>query len=136
MLRKYSIFTASALLTLTGLFRGAGGISLLVRGNRLDTGIPLTASPLEVRLVAAGLLAVCALLIYASVRLVFRRTAVSRDICLVSLLLFLADGVLNGYLLFGHPLATGQTINIAAALLISLFLFLGIPAMKKPKIAS
>jgi hypothetical protein len=46
------------------------------------------------------------------------------------LILFLSDGLLNGYLLFGHPLNQGQRINFIAATLSGVLLLLGKPILK------
>ena len=45
--------------------------------------------------------------------------------CWISLGLFLVGGLINGFLLFGHPLGSGQLINWGVSFVIGLCLVLG-----------
>lgn len=130
-MKKYWLTFASVLMIVVGLIRGMGGITLLIQGDKTEQfGILPEASPLEVKTAAISLLVVCCLLVVSAVSLTIRRTVSNYTFCWISLLLFLAGGMINGFLLFGHPLAIGQLINWGISLLVGLFLVLGKEAIK------
>lgn len=124
-MKKYALTIASFLLVLTGLSRGMGGLGLLSEGARVDMTHTITASPAEIRIAAYSLLVVCLLLIVSGISLTVRRTRTNWIAGWVSLLLFLIGGVVNGVLLFGHPLLHGQLINIGICILTGFFLVWG-----------
>ncbi|MBK8883986.1 MAG: hypothetical protein IPN67_16885 [Bacteroidales bacterium] len=131
MKRKHLLVTASIFLILTGILRGIGGIALLIKGSQLATNITIIANVLQIRLVAIGLISLCALLIYAGINLLRKNTYRSWYFCFILLCLFLLGGALNGYILFGHPVDQGQTTNFLAVIIIGLLLILGRPALKE-----
>lgn len=110
------------LLILLGLARGAGGLVLGIQGpgvvdsSRSGTG---TAQALGLGLLAIGLLA-----IFAAAR-VLRDRPNALTFALAILLIFVLDGALNGYLLFGHPGNRGTIVNVLAALTIGVLLWTG-----------
>lgn len=124
-MKKYALTIASFLLVLTGLARGMGGLGLLSEGAAVDLTHPITASPAEIKIAAYSLLIVCLLLIVSGISLTVRRTRTNWIAGWISLFLFLAGGVVNGFLLFGHPLLHGQLINIAVSILTGFFLVWG-----------
>jgi len=128
MNRKYLLIIAAILVIIVGVLRIIGGVSLLIKGNQLDTTIPIIASEKQVYLVATGLILVGVLLVSASIGLLRNYSKMSWNICWIILLFFLLDGLLNGFLLFGRPLDQGQRINFLAFTIIGLFLFFGKPA--------
>ena len=110
-MKKYWLSFASVLMIIVGLLRGMGGVTLLTQGDKVNLGLPVTASPTELKIAAYGLIAVCLLLVISAVSLTIRRLVSNYAFCWASLLLFLASGLINGFLLFGHPLGSGQLIN-------------------------
>lgn len=135
-MKKYWLTVASFLMIIVGLLRGMGGATLLANGDKLQLEAPVTASAAELKIAAYSLLAVCCLLVVSAVCLTIRRSVKNYAFCWISLLLFLAGGMINGFLLFGHPLGTGQLINWGICLLTGLFLVLGKEAIKPKNIQS
>ncbi len=133
MREKYWLIITAFIMTLIGILRAIGGIALLTKGNHLDTVIPIIASDMQVYAVSVGLLIIGVLLVWASFNLIRKYSKKSWNICWIVLLLFLLGGLINGYVLFGKPLDQGQKINLTAAILAGLFLFLGKPALKVEK---
>ena len=131
MKRNVFLSFASILMLVIGLLRGFGGIALLLMGSGLETNMPVIANDVETKLVSIGLLFVCVLLIYSAINLLRKYTLMRWNLCFFSLLLFLSDGVLNGFLLFGHPIDQGQIINIVAVIIVSIFLLTGKPAINR-----
>jgi len=113
---------------LVGLLRSLGGVILFIKGANMHTDVPMIATSMQITIVAWGLVIVGLFLIFAAINLLRKITNKSWSSCWIALLLFLLDGVMNGFLLFGHPLDRGQMINVFATILISLFLILGRPA--------
>ena len=113
-----------------GLLRGVGGIVLFMNGNQLQIDAPIIATNFEINLIAVGLLLICVLLIIAAINLIITYSRKSWIYCWIVLILFLLDGLLNGYLLFGHPLDQGQRINFIAATVSGVLLLLGKPISK------
>ena len=107
-----------------GLLRGMGGVTLLTHGDKLDLGLPVTASPAELKIAAYSLIAVCLLLVISAVSLTIRKLVSNYAFCWASLGLFLVSGLVNGFL-FGHPLGSGQLINWGVSFVIGLCLVLG-----------
>lgn len=124
-MKKYWLTFASLLMIVVGLLRGMGGVTLLTNGDTLNLGLPVTASSVELKIAATSLLVVCCLLVISAVCLTIRRSSANYAFCWASLLLFLAGGLVNGILLFGHPLGSGQLINWGISFLIGLCLVLG-----------
>lgn len=129
MKRKILLIIASILMIVIGLLRGFGGIALFLKSSGLETNIPIIANDMQIKLVSSGLLLVCVLLIYSAINLLRKYSLKSWNLCIIALLLFLSGGVLNGFLLFGHPIDKGQVINIVAVIIVSIFLFTGKPAI-------
>lgn len=130
MKRKYWLVIAAFIMILIGLLRGIGGTTLLLKGNHVDTNIPIMATSLQIKLVAYGLLLICLLFIYGSISLIRKYSKRSWNYCWLVLFIFLLGGLLNGYLLYGKPLEQGQMINFISVFIVSAFLFLGKPALK------
>lgn len=124
-MKKHVLTIASFLMIIVGLLRGMGGLALLTDRENLDTGLPLTASPGEADAAAYSLLAVCFLLVLSGLLLTIRRVRFTWLLSWVSILLFLIGGAVNGFLLFGHPLSSGQGINLGICCVIGACLFIG-----------
>ncbi len=130
MKRKYRLIIASVLMIIAGLIKAFDGLALLIKGNQFDPDFAIIASEKQIIIAAFGLLTV-SLLLYASA-IYLMRTLTKRSYLFswIVLLLFILDGVTNGYLLFGQLLYSGQLLNIILFLLSGLFLFLGKSTLK------
>jgi hypothetical protein len=127
MKKKSFLIAASVVMILVGILRGLGGIVLLARGNNINTGHPVVASGARMRIVALGLLAVCLLLVFSAINVLRKPDKKSWNLCWTALIIFLTGGVINGYLLFGHPIDKGQLINLSAVIICIVLLYLGKP---------
>lgn len=130
-MKKYALTVASFLMIIVGLLRGMGGLALLGEGKNLDLGHPVIASPHEMDAAAYSLLVVCFLLILSGLALTVRRRRATWILSWVSVVLFLIGGAVNGFLLFGHPLGSGQLINLAISGVIGACLFIGKECIRK-----
>ncbi len=113
--RHWATTAAAILLILLGLARGAGGAVLALRGPEAVDSLRVTLP--TARLLGAGLIAVAALALVAAVALLRQKPGALR-FTLGVLLLFLLDGALNGWLLFGRPDDAGSLVNLGAAAII------------------
>lgn len=130
-MKKYALTIASFLMIIVGLLRGMGGLALLSDGKDLDLDYPVTASPQGLDAAAYSLLIVCLLLIFSGLALTIRRIRPIWLLSWISVLLFLIGGAVNGFLLFGHPLGSGQLINLAISCVIGACLFIGKERIRK-----
>lgn len=135
-MKKYWLTFASVLMIVIGLLRGMGGLTLLTSSEKPELDTPITGSPTELKMAAYSLLIVCFLLIISAVCITIRKSVRNYAFCWVSLLLFLAGGMLNGFLLFGHLQGSGQLINWGLSILIGIFLVLGKDTVKSKYIQS
>lgn len=129
-MRKYGTRVAAFLMIILGLFRGAGG-GMLLSGDKDDLDMPIVASDGAITFAGYSLIIVCLLLVVAGLLLTTRHDKASWILSWVSLALFLAGGITNGFLLFGHPLGTGQLINFCISGIIALFLTGSKQALRK-----
>ncbi|NOX84699.1 MAG: hypothetical protein GXO86_01845 [Chlorobi bacterium] len=129
MNKKYWLKIAAVIMVLAGVIRAIGGIALLLKGDRLDIEMTITASDLQIIIVAIGLLIIGILFVYAAINLLRDYSKKSWNICWIILLLFILSGLLNGFLLFGQPLDQGLKINFAIVIIIGVLLYLGKPAL-------
>lgn len=112
----------SVLLIILGLARGAGGLVLTVQGPAaVDSS---RVSMATAKLLGLGLLVIGVLAVVAAVG-VIRRRPHALGFAITVLFLFLLDGALNGYLLFGHPGDRGTAVNLVAAVTIGGLLWAG-----------
>ena len=103
---------AAVLLLLLAVVRAAGGVVLILRGPAaVDSDL---VGPGIGRALGLGLLAVGVLAIAAAVGLI-RRRRWGGAVAIATTLLFVFDGAINGYLLFGRPGAGGTAANLIAA---------------------
>jgi hypothetical protein len=104
--------TGGVLLILLALARGAGGMVLLARGGAAveATGVASRTAAL----LGAGLLVVAAAA-FAAGAAVLRRHRWGWRLGITAAIAFVLDGVLNGFVLFGHPGAGGTAGNALAA---------------------
>lgn len=130
MKNRYQVAISSLLMIFIGLFRSIGGISLLLGGDQLDTKVPILASAGQLNGVGIGLLTVGILLIVSAAYFWRRLTRRSWILCWIALIIFLLDGLVDGFILFGQPLAQGQIINLSAAIIIGILLYHNRPQSK------
>jgi hypothetical protein len=130
MKKKHFLIIAAIIMIIIGALRAIGGIALLIKGNQLDTGIPIKASETQIYIVVIGLLIIAVLLVFGAINLIRNYSKRSWIFCWISSIIFIAGGLLNGILLFGQPLDKGQKINLLAVILVGLFLFLGKSGLK------
>ncbi len=117
-----SILVGGVLMILLGLARGAGGISLMVQGE--NTLPNIIANTRTIRALAIGLVLIGLLeLISAIGVLLLKRSFWILGI--MTTILFVIDGALNGYLLFGKPGDQGTIVNCIVAILIISCLLIG-----------
>lgn len=107
--------TAAVLLALLAGARGVGGGLLMLRGPKTvdSTLIGFDAA----RWLGLGLLIIAFAALAASYGLV-RRTRWGGMLAMVVPVLFVFDGALNGYMLFGRPGDGGTIVNLIAAVII------------------
>lgn len=118
---------------LIAIMRVGGGIALLIKGNQLDTGTPITATNNQIVIVGIGLLIISLVLFIAAINLIKHYSYKGWLFCWFTLGLFFLDGLLNGFLLFGQPLERGQSINIIAIIIIGILLLIGKSSLKLSK---
>jgi hypothetical protein len=113
---------AALALTLLSLARAAGGVTLLLQGREaLQT---IDASEATAQGVGLGLLVVSLFGLIAAV-LVARLHPAALVVASLALLAFVADGLVNGALLFGRPTDAGTLANAVIASSIGLTLSAG-----------
>lgn len=130
MRTKIWLYLAAVWMVLIGIFRGAGGLLLIIKGRDLPTPLPITGTPTQVLLGGLSLAIVSIVLIIAAFFLWRKMQLLAWTLSRWALILFLGGGLLNGYFLFGNPQMQGQTINFIAAIVPYLFLHLGKPALE------
>lgn len=125
---RAALRVGGVLLVALGLVRGLGGTLLLLHGSGLDPEV--LAPPAVTAGVGWGLVGIGALAVASGVLalLGIRRADVLGAVTVIA---FLIDGALNGWLLFGRPGAAGTALNLAAGALIVGFLWAGRGALRK-----
>ena len=117
----------AVLMVLLGLARGAGGVILLMQGPAADSTIRASAG--AVSLVSAFLVLVGLALVGAAVG-VFRRLRRFWLFGLICTVVFVIDGAINGYVLYGRPGGRGTLVNVILAALILGCLLAGKDALR------
>jgi hypothetical protein len=112
----------AGLLAALGVARGIGGLVLARSGSAAVDSARVSHD--TARLLGAGLLLVAVLAVIAALRL-WRGRPGAFALAVVSLIVFVLDGLLNGTLLFGRPMAGGTGGNLLAAVGIGLVLGFG-----------
>ncbi len=101
-----------AITLLIAAARGAGGLILLT--DYSDSN----------KLVAGIILAVVSMWLFiASIMFLTTRSNTSRYGLIGGVVAFWIGGIINGFLLFGCPQSSGQTINLAVAVIAVIFLY-------------
>lgn len=130
MNRKVFLIIAAVLMALAGILRGIGGIILIMQGNKVGVEPPIISADMVARLCGIGLVIVMSLFLYAAYLLVKHKSYSGWKLSWIAIAVFLAGGIINGYLMFGNPFVQDQIINFSASILIALSLILGKKALK------
>ena len=117
----------AVLMLLLGLARGLGGLLLLIQGSATDPNISATAN--AVSIVGTILLLLGTALVVAAIG-VWRRIRRFWLFGIVCTILFVVDGAINGYMLYGRPGQGGTLVNVTVAVLILVCLHLGRSALR------
>ncbi|MDE6652130.1 MAG: hypothetical protein K2K08_06960 [Paramuribaculum sp.] len=104
---KYLAVIGGILAVLVGISRGLGGLTLTISSE----------SSVE-KAVGIGLIVIALWLIVTGVTFILNRTISMRKWLTVGVILFWIDGIVNGFIIFGAPLLSGQLINISLSALI------------------
>ena len=115
------ILISVVLMMLLGIARGLGGVVLIINGKEAVPESALSQSVMTV--LGILLLVICVLEIVAAVG-VYVLNKKMWYAGIITTILFLFDGMLNGYLLYGSPQAPGTAANFVYALIIIAFLLL------------
>lgn len=108
-MKRFSGIIGGILASLVGIARGVGGLTLVFNPENMSS-----------LLVGIGLLIVAVLLIVSGVLYAIKRSDIQRKAITIATIFFWIDGIINGFILFGAPLLSGQIIN-----LILVFIILG-----------
>jgi len=117
-----SIIIGIVMMILLGLARGIGGIILLLQGTNTLSNI--TASEITIRMLAIGLIVIGILEIISAIGILRLKRFFWLSGIAVSVV-FVLDGAVNGYFLFGKPGDVGTFVNIIVAAVIIICLFTG-----------
>ena len=135
-MKKYWLAFASVLMIVVGLIRGKWGVDLLIDGDKLALMDPITASAGTLKTAGIFLIIICVMLVSSGLILTVRRFVNIYIYCWISLGCFLVYGFINGFMLFGHPLAGTQFIDLGICIVTGLFLVLGKDSIKPKQIQS
>lgn len=120
--KPISLLIGAILMLLLGLARGIGGIILLLQGKETLSEIKTNETVLV--FIAIGLILISIFEIISAVGVYYLK----RKYWLLGIfitVLFVIDGAINGYFLFGRPSDQGTLVNLIVAIIIITFLLLG-----------
>ena len=125
-MRKTSIFlkVAGIVMVLVGIVHGIDGIQLFQTGTTFLSGKTTIADSNGLRIASIALIVIALLFIISGIGVMMGKKALF-NLSIVTLILYVIVGVINGQILYGEPLDTGLTINMTVAILILAFLYLG-----------
>ncbi len=126
MNKKATFWTicASSLMIIVALARGLGGLTLLLKGKNIELSRPIIANNTEITFIGIGLILIAILFVISAVGILMKKSLFWK-LGIITAILFVIGGAINGTLLFGQPLETGTIINIVAAIIIISFLIFG-----------
>lgn len=119
--KPVSVIAASLLMVILALARGSGGVILLLKGKNVLPEIMIEDS--TIRILAIGLLIIGITELVSAIGVYFLKR-IYWIIGIITSALFVIDGVINGYFIYGEPGAMGTTVNLVFGSLILLFLYL------------
>lgn len=117
--KKNLVVIGAILAVLVGIGRGIGGFTLAISSG----------SSVE-KAVGTGLIVVALWLIVTGGVFAISRSGSMRKWLTIGVVLFLIDGLVNGFILFGAPLLNGQLINISLSALILICIWCNAPERK------
>ncbi len=120
--KPIALIIGSILMILLGLARGIGGLVLLLQGSETLPGIQSNETVLI--FLAAILILIGITEIIAAIGVFLLRKGYI-FLGIVTTIIFVIDGAVNGYFLFGKPGGQGTIVNIIAAAIIISFLLAG-----------
>ena len=119
--RPISLIIATILMIILGLARGIGGIVLLLQGKSTLPDVKTNETVLIFLAVGLIIIGVMEIITAVGIYLLKKKYWMLGIIITV---LFVIDGAINGYFLFGRPGAQGTVVNLIAAIIIIAFLLL------------
>ena len=119
--RPISLIIATILMIILGLARGIGGIVLLLQGKSTLPDVKTNETVLIFLAVGLIIIGVMEIITAVGIYLLKKKFWLLGIIITV---LFVIDGAINGYFLFGRPGAQGTVVNLIAAIIIITFLLL------------
>lgn len=128
--RPITLIVGSLLMILLGLARGLGGIVLLLQGKTVLPDIKTNETVLI--FLAIGLILIGIFEVISAVGVYFLKRKYW-FLGIVITILFVIDGAINGYFLFGKPGDQGTVINAVAAIIIITLLLLGKKSLNNAK---
>lgn len=120
--RPVSIIIGTFLMIILGAARGLGGIFLLIQGKTTFPNIQSSETVLV--FLAIGLILIGIFEIISAIGIL----QLKRKYWLIGIIvtiLFVIDGGINGYFLFGKPGEQGTLVNVIAAVIIITLLLMG-----------
>lgn len=121
MKKSISIYIAVILMLLLGLARSIGGIILLVQGKSTLPNIKTDETILIFLGIGLIIIGVVEMISAVGIYLLKRKFWL---LGIFITILFVIDGAINGYFLFGKPGDQGTIVNLIAAIIIITFLLL------------
>jgi len=121
---RKSIIVGSTLMIILAIARFIGGLVLIIEGTNLELDQRMIASSNEAKMVGIGLILVSIILVRSAIGML-KSNYFYWKIGLFAIILFILDGLINGFILFGQPLEKGTIINITASVIIVLAMLIG-----------
>ena len=125
-MRKNSIFlkVAGLVMVLVGIVHGIDGIQLFQTGSTFLSDKTALTDSNGLRIASIGLILVAILFIISGIGVLMGNKALF-NLSIVTLILYVIVGIVNGQILYGEPLDAGLAINMTVAILLFVFLYLG-----------
>jgi hypothetical protein len=128
--KPISLIIGAVLMILLGLARGIGGIILLIQGKATLSNIKTDETVLI--FLSIGLILIGIFEIISAVGIYYLKRKYW-FLGIVVTVLFVIDGTINGYFLFGKPDDQGTAVNLIAGIIIITFLLLGKKSLNNTK---
>lgn len=119
--KPISLIIAAILMIILGLARGIGGIILLIEGKSTLSNIKANETVLIFLSIGLIIIGVMEIISAVGIYLLKKKFWL---LAIFITVLFVIDGAINGYFLFGKPGDQGTVVNLIAAIIIVTFLLL------------
>ncbi len=106
------------------LLEGITGIQLFQSGKSFQFSQPIVSDINEIRISAAAMLIVAVFFMVSGIG-VMSGKKLFWNLSIVSIILYVVEGILTSRLLLGEALGAGVAINFTIAILLLVFLYLG-----------